>query len=71
MQALIDTFVESAINGQDKQVDIFLRHGIPIDAKHSVLGYNALYASTALKDPKIMQCLIQGGANVQQVAEVC
>lgn len=70
VQAMVDRFVECAVNGQDGQVDKFVRSGIPINARHSVLGYTALHASTALKDPRIMQNLIRGGADLDITATV-
>ena len=70
LQTMVDSFVEAAVNGNVAHVDQYVRSGIPIDAEHSVLGYNALHGATALKDGRVLRSLIRGGADVEHVAKV-
>lgn len=72
MRSLVDSFVEAALNGNRDEVNHYIRKGIPVNAPHSVLGYTALHAAAGLKDPKIMQYLIHGGADLEITAgKVC
>jgi ankyrin repeat protein len=56
--------VKAAGAGDVEKVDKYLRGGIPINMKHSLLQYTALHASTSLQNDEITQHLLQAGADV-------
>uniref|UniRef100_K3X2B5 Uncharacterized protein n=1 Tax=Globisporangium ultimum (strain ATCC 200006 / CBS 805.95 / DAOM BR144) TaxID=431595 RepID=K3X2B5_GLOUD len=64
LQWLVDDFVKAAGAGDTEKVDQYIRGGIPIDRKHSVLQYSALHAAAALESNEITKVLVQAGANV-------
>jgi hypothetical protein len=70
LQWLIDDFVQAAGTGKIEKVDHYIRGGIPIDMKHSVLHQTALHASAALKEDSVTRHLLQAGANVDALTKV-
>ncbi|OQS06389.1 hypothetical protein THRCLA_20387 [Thraustotheca clavata] len=68
LQWLVDDFIESAGEGLESRVDLFIRAGLPIDKTHTVLGYTALHAAANLSDGRVMARLIRAGANVNTPA---
>ncbi|KAJ0398246.1 hypothetical protein P43SY_000346 [Pythium insidiosum] len=69
LQWLVDDFVQAAGQGNVRKVDHYIRGGIPIDMRHSVLQYTALHASSALHDETVTKYLVQAGADVDAVTE--
>ncbi|EQC25446.1 hypothetical protein SDRG_16666 [Saprolegnia diclina VS20] len=68
LQWLVDDFIESAGEGLESRVDLFVRAGIPIDRTHTVLGYTAMHAAANQPDGRIMARLIRAGADVNALA---
>ncbi|KAH9106254.1 hypothetical protein AeMF1_018092 [Aphanomyces euteiches] len=69
LQMLVDEFIESAGEGLEDRVDMFIRAGLPIDRTHTVLGYTALHAAANQADGKVMARLIRAGANVNALSK--
>ncbi|KAH9075478.1 hypothetical protein Ae201684P_004157 [Aphanomyces euteiches] len=69
LQMLVDEFIESAGEGLEDRVDMFIRAGLPIDRTHTVLGYTALHAAAHQADGKVMARLIRAGANVNALSK--
>lgn len=70
LQLKVDEFIESCLSGDHEAVDQFIRSGIPINSRHSLLGYTALHAAAGLRNPSIIKALIRGGADVQILNKV-
>ncbi|OQS00959.1 hypothetical protein ACHHYP_02077 [Achlya hypogyna] len=68
LQWLVDDFIESAGEGLESRVDLFVRAGLPIDRTHTVLGYTAMHAAANQPDGRVMARLIRAGANVNTAA---
>ncbi|KDO28036.1 hypothetical protein SPRG_20198, partial [Saprolegnia parasitica CBS 223.65] len=64
LQWLVDDFIESAGEGLESRVELFVRAGLPIDRTHTVLGYTAMHAAASQPDGRIMARLIRAGADV-------
>ncbi|TMW66268.1 hypothetical protein Poli38472_004033 [Pythium oligandrum] len=69
LQCLVDDFVQAAGEGNLGKVDHYIRGGIPIDLKHSVLEYTALHASAALHNDVVTKHLVQAGADVDALTK--
>jgi len=59
-----DRFVDAAESGQTRHLLKMLDEGQLIDAKHSVLGYSALFGATLFGHLKAVAELVQRGADV-------
>ncbi|KAF0684029.1 Aste57867_23950 [Aphanomyces stellatus] len=69
LQMQVDDFIESAGEGLEDRVELYIRAGLPIDRTHTVLGYTALHAAANQPDGRVMARLLRAGADVNAEAK--